>query len=248
MAELRGDTQNYLNNGTDRRTTNSAGYDNGFGPTRTPTGYDNYGRAPPTSRYNTQSPATQKERQQKQEHQQYEMASARQPQKQPDLSTMPAFFEEIDYLKIDIATVGNNIQEIQSLHESALASTNGSQSRNYASQLATLKEETQKRNDDIKNRIKVMEGVNGNFPANTSDGQIRHTQISALRKRFLSTIQEYQDMERMYDQRYRQRMERQIRIVKPEATPEQIEEIIDSDQSSQVFTQSVSDTPMKGGV
>lgn len=47
-------------------------------------------------------------------------------------------------------------------------------------------------------------------------------------------------MERMYDQRYRQRIERQIRIVKPEATAEEVEDIIDSDNSSQVFTQSVS--------
>jgi syntaxin 1B/2/3 len=47
-------------------------------------------------------------------------------------------------------------------------------------------------------------------------------------------------MERMYDQRYRQRIERQIRIVKPEATSEEVEDIIDSDNSSQVFTQSVS--------
>lgn len=46
-------------------------------------------------------------------------------------------------------------------------------------------------------------------------------------------------MERTYDKRYRQRVERQIRIVKPNATQEEIEQIIDSDQSNQVFTQSV---------
>ena len=34
----------------------------------------------------------------------------------------------------------------------------------------------------------------------------------ALRKRFLETIQRYQDVERLYDQKYRQRVERQIRI------------------------------------
>lgn len=35
---------------------------------------------------------------------------------------------------------------------------------------------------------------------------------AALRKRFLETIQRYQDVERLYDQKYRQRVERQIRI------------------------------------
>lgn len=52
-------------------------------------------------------------------------------------------------------------------------------------------------------------------------------------------------MERMYDQRYRQRIERQIRIVKPDATPEEMENIIDSDSSSQVFSQSVSAKKIK---
>lgn len=46
-------------------------------------------------------------------------------------------------------------------------------------------------------------------------------------------------MERAFDQRYRQRIERQIRIVKPDATSEDVDDIIDSDKSNQVFTQSV---------
>jgi syntaxin 1B/2/3 len=46
-------------------------------------------------------------------------------------------------------------------------------------------------------------------------------------------------MEQAFDQRYRQRIERQIRIVKPDATPEDVDDIIDSDKSNQVFTQSV---------
>lgn len=67
---------------------------------------------------------------------------------------MPGFFGEIDDLKAEIATVGNNVQEIQSLHESALSATNDAQSKSYAAQLASLKKETQSRNEDIKNRIK----------------------------------------------------------------------------------------------
>ncbi|CAO3600321.1 unnamed protein product [Absidia cylindrospora] len=237
MAELRGDTQNPSRN--DAGQTRSTGYDDGFGPRRTPAGYDPSQRtAPPGSRYNTQAqspPPAFQQQQQQSDRQAYEMTS-RPP---ADLTTMPGFFGEIDDLKAEIASVGNNVQEIQSLHESALSATNDAQSKNYAAQLASLKKETQLRNDDIKNRIKLLEGANAKYPSNNSDGQIRRTQTNALRQRFLGTIQEYQDMERMYDQRYRQRIERQIRIVKPDATPEEMENIIDSDSSSQVFSQSL---------
>ncbi|ORY91146.1 t-SNARE, partial [Syncephalastrum racemosum] len=71
-----------------------------------------------------------------------------------------------------------------------------------------------------------------------SDGQIRRSQSEAIRKRFLETIQKYQDVERIYKQKYRQRVERQIRIVKPDASPEEVDNLIDSDESPQVFAQS----------
>lgn len=71
-----------------------------------------------------------------------------------DISGMPGFFEEIDNLKTEINIIGNNIQEIQSIHENALVSTNEVQSKDFAYRLASLKKETSQRNNDIKNRIK----------------------------------------------------------------------------------------------
>ncbi|KAI9268891.1 t-SNARE [Phascolomyces articulosus] len=49
----------------------------------------------------------------------------------------------------------------------------------------------------------------------------------------------YQDVERTYEQKYRQRVERQIRIVKPDATQDEVDRFIDSDDSPQVFAQSL---------
>ncbi|KAI9321521.1 t-SNARE [Dichotomocladium elegans] len=68
---------------------------------------------------------------------------------------------------------------------------------------------------------------------------MRRSQAMALRKRFLETIQRYQDVERTCDQKYRQRVERQIKIVKPEATQAEVDQFIDSDDTSQIFSQSL---------
>ncbi|CAO3643898.1 unnamed protein product [Cunninghamella blakesleeana] len=155
-----------------------------------------------------------------------------------DISSMPGFFEEIEALKTEINIIGNNIQEIQSIHENALVSTNEMQSKDASHRLTNLKKETTQKNNDIKNRIKNLEQFNTSC-TNSSDVQIRRTQTTAIRNKFLEIIQQYQDMERTYDKKYRQRIERQIRIVKPNATQEEIEEIIDSDQSDQIFTQSL---------
>jgi t-SNARE complex subunit (syntaxin) len=78
------------------------------------------------------------------------------------------------------------------------------------------------------------------MPANSGDLPMRKTQHAALKKKFIETIQRYQDIERTYQQKYRQRVERQIKIVQPNATPDEIERVLDSDEPPQIFAQSVS--------
>lgn len=46
-------------------------------------------------------------------------------------------------------------------------------------------------------------------------------------------------MEATFNQKYRQRVARQIKIVKQDVTEEELDEIIDSDQANQIFAQSV---------
>lgn len=77
------------------------------------------------------------------------------------------------------------------------------------------------------------------MPASSGDLPMRKTQHAALKKKFIETIQRYQDIERTYQQKYRQRVERQIKIVQPNATPDEIERVLDSDEPPQIFAQSV---------
>jgi syntaxin 1B/2/3 len=63
--------------------------------------------------------------------------------------------------------------------------------------------------------------------------------LQGLKKKFIKTIQRYQDIERIFEKKHRQRIERQILIVKPDATPQEIENAIDSDNTPQIFAHSV---------
>ncbi|KAI8084609.1 t-SNARE [Halteromyces radiatus] len=203
-----------------------------FGPARTPTGYNNNTNPFPqdhtnNNRYNNTAKVDA-----------YEM------QPPSDIHTMQGFFDEIEKLKDQVRLINENIDEIEQLHNTALVSFNEQQWAQMSSNLDRLKNETQKRNLDVKNRLKAIESSNGQF--NKSDGQIRRSQSAAIKKRFLDTIQRYQDIERSYQQKYRQRVERQIRIVKPEATEQEIDSIIDSDESPQVFTQSLMQASRRG--
>ncbi|KAI8647828.1 t-SNARE [Parasitella parasitica] len=142
--------------------------------------------------------------------------------------------------------LNENIDAIEGLHTAALISSNERQWAQLASQLENMKKDTQSRNLNIKARLTELEHAN-NKQSPTSNGQIRDTQFAALKKRFMDTIQRYQDIERAYQQKYRQRVERQIRIVKPNATQDEVDDILDNaDDDAQIFTQSLMQATRRG--
>ncbi|OAD77648.1 hypothetical protein PHYBLDRAFT_108869, partial [Phycomyces blakesleeanus NRRL 1555(-)] len=147
----------------------------------------------------------------------------------------------IERLKNEVVIVSSNVDEIDQLHNSSIASYNEQQLKTISEQLQRLKTQTQKLNLDIKNRIKTVETANAHFP-NSSDAQIRRTQTMTLRKRFIDTIQRYQDLERSYEQKYRQRVERQIRIGKFE----EVDQLIGSNETPQIFAQSIMQAGRRG--
>jgi syntaxin 1B/2/3 len=55
----------------------------------------------------------------------------------------------------------------------------------------------------------------------------------------MDLIQEYREVEARSREKYRERMARQYKIVKPDATPEEVREAVESDRSAQVFATAV---------
>ncbi|KAI9030720.1 t-SNARE [Phycomyces nitens] len=232
--------------------------DDRFGPSRIPAGYSSptsrggtnpfdrnqspfsheHNTSPIPPRHGVRDPIDQRDLGQDN----YEMQATSRP---ADISTMSGFFDEIERLKNEVIIVSNNVDEIDQLHNNSIASYNERQLKEISEHLQSIKNHTQKLNLDIKNRIKAIETKNAQI-TNSSDAQIRRSQTSALRKRFIDTIQRYQDLERSYEKKYRQRIERQIRIVKPEATSDEVDRLIGSNETPQIFAQSLMQAGRRG--
>lgn len=106
------------------------------------------------------------------------------------------------------------------------------------SQLAGISAETSKLTNGVKNSIKKLEAQTIKFPE-SGDKNVRKTQVGAVKNRFKETIQRYQTVEHQYRQKYRQRAERQYKIVKPDATPQEVKAALDDDQGGQIFSQAL---------
>ena len=69
------------------------------------------------------------------------------------------------------------------------------------------------------------------------------TQVEVVKTRFTSLLNEHQVVEKEFRQKVRGRVERQYRIVKPDATEEEVREVVESD-NPQVFQQAVRPGPV----
>jgi syntaxin 1B/2/3 len=110
-----------------------------------------------------------------------------------------------------------------------------SAAQRHATQLDDLVQDTSALSASLKRRIKALERQGGSG----RDGQIRKQQTALVKSKFVEAIQNYQTVEQQYRTKYKQRMERQFKIVKPDATPEEVRAVVNDEQGGQVFSQAL---------
>ncbi|KAF8522209.1 syntaxin [Hysterangium stoloniferum] len=148
---------------------------------------------------------------------------------------MSAFYSEISSIQDSLRTFNDNVSRISDLHSRSLNNMDEAAAERNAQQLEGLVEETSTLSTQLKNRIKTLQKKGGSG----RDGQIRKQQTGLVKQKFVEAIQNYQQVEQQYRTKYKQRMERQFKIVKPDATAEEVKAVVDNDQGGQVFAQAL---------
>ncbi|KAH8699802.1 t-SNARE [Ilyonectria robusta] len=178
-------------------------------------GYGGYGQANPYAQ----------DQQDQQGQNQYEMQDYNQQQQPPSSATLSQndFLNRVQGLRNDIKALTTDIDYIGQLHQRALGSTDSA----VKEQLEQYVAQTQIRNTAIKDGIKGLE----RDLAKTTDStrNTKNTQLQSLKTFFKSELDKYQSIERDYRQRYRDQIARQYRIVKPDASEEEVQEASEAD-------------------
>lgn len=134
------------------------------------------------------------------------------------------FLSRVQSLRDDIKGLTNDVDYIGQLHQRTLSSTDGGQTQ---AQLEQYVSQTQIRNTAIKDGIKGLE----RDLAKTTDASrnTKNTQLQSLRTFFKAELDKYQSIERDYQQRYREQIARQYRIVNPDASEAEVQEATEAD-------------------
>ncbi|KAF9467920.1 t-SNARE [Collybia nuda] len=169
-----------------------------------------------------------------QRSQAYEM-SAQNSQTQNG-SAMSEFFSEITSIQQGIERINANVAKISALHTRLLNVIDEQLKEQDTIELDNLTNETRSLSNSLKDRIK---GLEGSPPG--PDAQMKRNRTALLRSKFLEALQSYQLFEKDAQVKSRQRTERQLRIVKPDATPEEVRAVLEGG-GQQIFAEAISST------
>jgi len=181
----------------------------------------------------------------------YEMAGIQSPDRITDgnganaADGMTRFYNQISNIQDELRRLDANVSSISDLHSRSLNNTDEALAQQNAEALDQLVAETRTLTNQIKTQIQELEKES--VPAG-QDARIRKNQTSLVRSKLVESLQNYQQVEQQYRGRYRQRVERQFKIVKPDATPEEVSAVVQSDQGAggQVFAQALTSSTRYG--
>jgi len=158
---------------------------------------------------------------------------------------MARFYNQISNIQDELRRFDANVSRIADLHSRSLNNTDEALSEQNATALDELIAETRALSNQIKNQIQDLEKE---AVPQGQDPRIRRNQTSLVRSKFIEALQNYQQVEQQYRTRYRQRVERQFKIVKPDATPEEVAAVVQGDQGAggQIFAQALTSSSRYG--
>jgi syntaxin 1B/2/3 len=149
--------------------------------------------------------------------------------------SMTAFYSEISSIQDSLRTFNDNVARINDLHSRSLNNTDDAAAQRNAAQLDEYVEDTRALSATLKRRINALERQGGAG----RDGQIRKQQTALVKSKFVEAIQAYQSVEHTYRTKYKQRMERQFKIVKPDATEDEVAAVVNDENGGQIFSQAL---------
>ncbi|KAJ2006399.1 hypothetical protein H4R26_001401 [Coemansia thaxteri] len=149
------------------------------------------------------------------------------------------FFGLLDATDRQMALIDEHIGLIANLHEQALAATSEVKHRQISSDRDQLVDDTNGIIASVKQNLGVLARAVDDPTIPKAQRVAQASRQQSLAKKFADQLQRYRQMEYRYSQRNRERLERQYRIARPDATDEEVASAIDSDQAGQVFAQSV---------
>ncbi|KAJ2033530.1 hypothetical protein H4S03_005589 [Coemansia sp. S3946] len=167
---------------------------------------------------------------------------------------MEKYLTALGGIERDIAATSNGVDELGVLHGRLLSTADGAKAEgrieNVSAQASAARrpiaqqrdQKTRQLNDQIeklKGELGAVDQMNQSTALSPSDRAKRRGRHAVLVRRLMGVLDKYRALERESQKRYRTRMEKHIRLVRPDATDEEVAEAATNEASRSVFAMDV---------
>lgn len=144
---------------------------------------------------------------------------------------------EIDH---GVEQVERNLEQLRMLQQRTLDDADSSASSNANRQLDSLSTETMAMYRDLTERVRTIQSTpEGQAPKNKP-------QVERVKRRLKQAMQQYREVESQFRKRTQDQMARQYRIVRPDASEQDIQAAIQDPNNSQMFSQALMQSDRQG--
>jgi len=145
-----------------------------------------------------------------------------------------------------MTSIRRNIKAIEEKYVASLNSISVDQGNRASTELQDLIDETNKMSQEVRSRLENLKVNNESYSrskgATPTELRIRTNMLGTLSQKFVELMQEYQEVQTNYKNKYKEKVERQYKIAKPDATSDEIEQAMESGDSSKIFANQILDT------
>ncbi|KAJ3062977.1 Plasma membrane t-SNARE, secretory vesicle fusion [Podochytrium sp. JEL0797] len=154
----------------------------------------------------------------------------------PSSASGSAFFDQVDSVRSDLDRMhSSQLPSLAQLHQRIIAATNHNDQAQYTRQADQIQASVQATLQSVRKTVRQLAAQNANLPPG-AESHSRKGQLGTLAKKLMAVADEFQNIQRNFKNKYKQRMEREIRIARPDATPQEIARALDS-ASGSAFSQ-----------
>eukprot|EP00579_Thalassiosira_antarctica_P012389 CAMPEP_0201913802 /NCGR_PEP_ID=MMETSP0903-20130614/4159_1 /ASSEMBLY_ACC=CAM_ASM_000552 /TAXON_ID=420261 /ORGANISM="Thalassiosira antarctica, Strain CCMP982" /LENGTH=331 /DNA_ID=CAMNT_0048449073 /DNA_START=128 /DNA_END=1123 /DNA_ORIENTATION=+ len=154
---------------------------------------------------------------------------------------MKQFFDDVEAIKIDISAVADATEQITTLKDKAVLATSETEEANISDSIRTLVEGTNGRAKKCNNLLGLLKEENSNLKekekANPTDLRVRDNLVNTLLRKFINEMKRYQNAQQQYKTDVKKKVTRQVQMIKPDATDQEVDEIMRSEGGREAFYQ-----------
>jgi t-SNARE complex subunit (syntaxin) len=145
---------------------------------------------------------------------------------------MEQFFRDVEEMQMDLANIALGTQKIGELNHQAVVATSNTEEHAISNELSIVIETTNKNATHAKGLLEILKKESNEKKKDKttpiSEIRIRDNMCATLTKKFMDTMKDYQKAQQKYKNDMKQKVKRQVQIVKPDASESEIDMVMRS--------------------